>query len=90
MRKLTNVHNQDGNERCKIGAALPPQESAAPTESPSPEHPDEVGADIIEDELWPTVGSKTASHILSADLLAAGFFSAVLAADLRLTEGVND
>jgi hypothetical protein len=36
------------------------------------------------------VGSKTASHILSADLLAAGFFSAVLAADLRVTEGVND
>src|SRR5215468_2076064 len=69
IRKLTNVHNVDAAERCKIGAALPPQESAAPTESPSPEHPDEVGADIIEDELWPTLGSKTASRILSAALL---------------------
>ena len=62
----------DGTERCKIGAALPPQESAAPTESPSPEHPDEVGADIIKYELWPTVGSKLASHILSG-LLRQGY-----------------
>jgi len=63
LRKLTNVHNPDRQERCKIGAALPPQESAAPTESPSPEHPDEVGADIIEVELWPALGSKLASQI---------------------------
>src|SRR6516162_2179852 len=56
----------------KIGAALPPQESTAPTKSPIPLHPDEVGADIIKYELWPTVGSKLASHILSG-LLRQGY-----------------
>jgi len=66
IRKFNQLRNPAVIGRCKIGAALPPQESTAPTKSPSPEHPDEVGADIIEDELWPAVGSKLASHILTA------------------------
>ena len=44
---------------------LSPYESAAPTESPIPRHPDEVGADIIHRQLWLRFDRKLSSQILS-------------------------
>jgi hypothetical protein len=58
--------SQSGRGCCyKIGAALSPKESAAPTESPIPRHPDEVGACIIRCQLWLRFGGKASSQILS-------------------------
>jgi hypothetical protein len=64
-------HLRDFTKRCKIGAGLV-TESAAPIFCPHPPTPQEIGADIIQSELWPSVGANQFAITNSSGLLRSG------------------